>query len=319
MADPFSVLSVASVVIQIAAGAVLAPVSLIYLYGPAGVVLYLFGSRSTWRIQAEILGTLDDNDALDYRKAVQEECTMLSVASAIVAQIAITGLSLDKLSQAHWTARAFLLVSLISSLVAVYYATTQHRILGRLLKGSQIRSWIRGKMLSVNPQTQLTAVFVRSDSMLGDPADYEDDSYEDPGRAHSALMRRCFTPSVAAVITISAPQLLLSTSLFTLIIGFGLYFAFIWTRKLDTDAQGSDSRTNFIIYVVSTVVCLSAFSISRLIQNNDNSPESFILDAYVEEYKSKHPEVWRQWSKYDANTLPRGPGEIEEPVPEQTV
>ncbi|ELR07678.1 hypothetical protein VC83_03727 [Pseudogymnoascus destructans] len=69
---------------------------------------------------------------------------MISVAAAIVAQIAITGLSLDSLSQTHWVARGAFVLILTSSLMAVYYATTQQRMLGRLLQAEQVGLWIRG-------------------------------------------------------------------------------------------------------------------------------------------------------------------------------
>jgi len=54
--------------------------SLTDLYGPSGVALYAFGARTTWLVQAQVLGKLVDNDALDFKKAIQDECTMISVA-----------------------------------------------------------------------------------------------------------------------------------------------------------------------------------------------------------------------------------------------
>jgi hypothetical protein len=53
--------------------------------------------------------------------------------AAIVAQIVFTGFSLNNLSQTHWIARALFVFGVISSLMAVYYATTQQRIMGLLL------------------------------------------------------------------------------------------------------------------------------------------------------------------------------------------
>lgn len=47
-----------------------------------------------------------------------------------MAQIAINTLSLSGLSQTHWVAKGLLVFSLTSALMAVYYATTQHRALG---------------------------------------------------------------------------------------------------------------------------------------------------------------------------------------------
>lgn len=68
----------------------------------------------------------------------------LNFQGTILAQIALTAFSLDNLSQAHWTARGFITFSLVSSIISVYYATKQYRILGRLLSLEEIRSWIIG-------------------------------------------------------------------------------------------------------------------------------------------------------------------------------
>ena len=50
------------------------------LYGPSGIPLLLFGSRTIWRIQAQILGRLEADDALAFKKSVYNECTMIAVA-----------------------------------------------------------------------------------------------------------------------------------------------------------------------------------------------------------------------------------------------
>jgi hypothetical protein len=52
-------------------------------YGQAGVPLFIFGNRTTWRIQAQILGELNDDDALAFKTSVYNECTMIAVAVSI--------------------------------------------------------------------------------------------------------------------------------------------------------------------------------------------------------------------------------------------
>jgi hypothetical protein len=49
-------------------------------YGQSGIPLFIFGNRTTWRIQAQILGELDDDDALAFKTSVYNECTMIAVA-----------------------------------------------------------------------------------------------------------------------------------------------------------------------------------------------------------------------------------------------
>jgi len=236
------------------------------LYGHSGIPLLLFGSRAIWRFQAQILGQVKDDDALEFKKSVYNECTMIAVAvrtfrevdisptngwySAIVAQIAITGLSLNFLSQTHWVARAFFVLSLMFALMAVYYATTQQRTLGRFLKAKEVRIWIRGgnrqseatrlvpsfdeiikklrrsrgvdveevhvrsRMFPIRvtslPQLASRIIFdLQSDFWFSEPDEYVRE-ISNMDHFKKDLIQCCFTPSAASVITISAPQMLLS-------------------------------------------------------------------------------------------------------------
>ena len=285
----------------------LQPFYLFKLYGLSGLVLLIFGSRSTWLIEAHLLGEVDDSEAMQFKKSVQDDCTMISVAvsptltgtdaifnsgkAAIVAQIAITGLSLENLSRTHWVARAFLLYSLISSLMAVYYATTQQRIMGRLLRASQVRGWIRGQ---VPPRMNLPMWKVIHGSSKPDPQYYQPQS-RDRDEIVADVIKKCFTPSVTAVITISAPQILLSSSLMSLLLGVGVYFGFVWTRNLDTEAGFHDSRNIEITYIITVVVCFLVYSVSRLIVDDDTRPEHLILHENLADYMVKHPDIGSRW------------------------
>lgn len=63
--------------------AVRRPLDLYRLYGYSSVVLLLFGSWTTWRTEAFVLGKVNDEDALSFKKSVQDECTMISVAVSL--------------------------------------------------------------------------------------------------------------------------------------------------------------------------------------------------------------------------------------------
>jgi hypothetical protein len=49
-------------------------------YGLSGIAIFLFRSRTTWRIEAQILGQVNDDAAVEFKKSVCDECTMISVA-----------------------------------------------------------------------------------------------------------------------------------------------------------------------------------------------------------------------------------------------
>ncbi|KAI9764622.1 MAG: hypothetical protein M1839_005797 [Geoglossum umbratile] len=196
-------------------------------YNLAGVVLWVFGSPDVWRMQLQVLASMDDRVAMDFKKSMQDESSIVAVAGTILAQIAITALSLTNLSQTHWTARAFFTFSLVSSIMAVSYATNQYRVLGRFLQAHQIKAWIKNDK----------------------DAAIVDDSMRTPKEILDLL------PSTASVLRISAPEMLLSASLNFFLIGLG-------TRNLDELAGANDSRAVFITYVVSLTVCYGINALS---------------------------------------------------------
>jgi len=179
--------------------------------------------------------------------------------------------------------------------MAVYYATTQQRIMGRLLRPAQVRGWIRGRLPPQQNRTIWKIKIKPSSHTRTDPEDYRS-TLLDPKSVAADVMAKCFTPSVVSVITMSAPQLLLSSSLFSLLLGIGVYFGFTWTRNLNTDAGPNDDRNVMIIYLVSVIVCIIVYSVSRLIQDDDTRTEEMIIMDYMEEYMKEHPEVVNQWS-----------------------
>ena len=98
------------------------------------------------------------------------------------------------------------------------------------------------------------------------------------------LMLRSFTPSVAAVITISAPQMLLSASLFSLLIAIGAYFGLVWTQDVSHATGVAGNRNIFIFYLVGVVVGFAVYSVSGIIQNSDARTERTIVQDYCEEW-----------------------------------
>ena len=139
-----------------------------------------------------------------------------------MAQIAITSLSLPNLSQVHWIARAFLLFSLVSGLLSVFYACVLRRIIGKLYGPAQIRQWLtiptQQNQRESNPKV-----------------------------------------SFAALSTVSAPFKMVEYSVMFLLLALAVYQGLIWTKSLDTVAGTNDSRNVFIAYIVGTGYCLEFF------------------------------------------------------------
>ena len=125
--------------------------------------------------------------------------------------------------------------------MAVYDANSQSWKAGYLLLGNRVRVWIRGHSKR--------------------PHDYikENDHH---GPISAKLLVRSLAPAPSSVLTVSAPGLLLSASLYFLLIGFGVYLGFMWTRALDDLAGPDDNREVFIIYLVSLIFCYGLYSMS---------------------------------------------------------
>jgi hypothetical protein len=89
------------------------------------------------------------------------------VKGTIVAQIAITALSLADLSNTHWVARASFTFSLVSATMAVYYATSQYRKLGRCLHADEVKAWIHPpETMLLSPDALLRQLIVSAPNML---------------------------------------------------------------------------------------------------------------------------------------------------------
>jgi hypothetical protein len=193
----------------------------------------------------------------------------------IVAQIAITALSLASLDQVHWIARGLFTFSLVSSIMAVYYASDQYRILGRHLRGNDVRTWIRNDKFGENNKWRVT-------------------NSKFPLRQLSK-----FLPSPAAVLTISAPNVLLSASLNAFLLGLGVYLGQIWTRHLDEIAGVNGSRAIFITYAVSVAVCYGVYALSSVVVVRPD-----LLNDFVKELTERKPN-----STEPASSNPRDEGE----------
>ncbi|KAF2796261.1 hypothetical protein K505DRAFT_238083 [Melanomma pulvis-pyrius CBS 109.77] len=256
------------------------------MYGVSGVAIICFAGGNIWRLEAQVLGRLTDEEAMEFRKSLENESTMVSIAVSTPTRSSSTdsSLSLAGLSQAHWIARGLLALALVASLMAVYYATTLQRTIGLLITAPQLRQWIRG-------------VSWGDSRYFSDPVDLEFErlfqqlsqiSAHAPS-AQTIVSRYCFTPSLASVLTIAAPRVLLATSVLKLLIGLGTYLGFTWTRDLDSGASSSDSRNVFIMYVVGFGVCFAIYYLPQLLQDPELYSPRRALDEYCLKFFKSAP------------------------------
>ena len=154
---------------------------------------------------------------------------------AIIAQVALTALSLPSLSLAHWTARAFLLFAVVAGCLSVYYACSLSRDIGKCYQPEAVRDWLTAANTS-------------------NIASFEGDKKK--GRK----------ASLSGIFILSAPYTMMSYSILAFIIGLAIYQGFVWTRTLDTDAGKTNSRKVFIAYIASSGFCQLFFTFAGVIK-----------------------------------------------------
>ncbi|KAK8211576.1 hypothetical protein M8818_003231 [Zalaria obscura] len=71
-----------------------------------------------------------------------------ALQGAIIAQVAISALSLDRVAQTHWTAQAAFVTSLVSGALSVYYACVVQQTAGSLIKPDELKDWLCGSRTS---------------------------------------------------------------------------------------------------------------------------------------------------------------------------
>lgn len=148
--------------------------------------------------------------------------------------------------------------------MAVYYTNALHRTLGRLLLPGQVRGWIRGDKI--------------------EKPDATGSIYEDS----LCLEEKHFLPCLNSVVTMSAPQLLLSASLYSFLIGLGVYVSFIWQRNLNPDSAFNDSRNIFITYILSISICQIVYTFSAVAQEVErNETPSLTVESNLKNFRAK--------------------------------
>jgi hypothetical protein len=143
---------------------------------------------------------------------------------AIVAQIAITGLSLRDIDQINWTVEAAFVISLIAGLLSVYYACLVEVKLGGMHSPDEVCNWLTTPTIS-----------------------FEADAL-------------CYiTPAYNAVLILVAPMQLLNWSLFSLLIGIGIYYGLMSERSESAVRGGNSGLAVLLVYVVFTTGATAAY------------------------------------------------------------
>jgi hypothetical protein len=214
-----------------------------------------------------------DDGGLDQAMAFKDSYTptfnMVGVAGAIIAQIALTALSLPDLDDTHWTARASFVIGLVAGSLAVFCCCVLQSKMSALHTAHGVRRWL------TRPRAELRGWFTpphRSATLeLKDRIRNPDISELANMKQHlssfnGGFNRQAYRPSLSAALIITAPLQLLNIALGSLLTGFAIYFGFVYSARLPTIGDHNSALAVLVVYITSAALGLLFFYIPVLIK-----------------------------------------------------
>lgn len=219
-------------------------------------------------------GGLDQ--AMSFKDSYTPTLNMVGVAGAIIAQIALTALSLPNLDDTHWTARAAFTIGLVAGSLAVFCSCILQSKMSGLHSPYAVRRWLTRPHETFADLHDLQRTMYRPRSRLPDkegPVRVEDTTNDQANLL--AMQRELFTvrerlnklhyrPSLSAALIITAPSQLLNVTLGSLLTGFGIYFGFVYTARLPAIENHHSALAVLTVYIVSAASGLILFYVPML-------------------------------------------------------
>lgn len=156
--------------------------------------------------------------------------------SAIIAQIAITMLSLSNFDSVHWAATALAYSSLICGITSTFYAFIVQELLSDLHSPEDVRAWLTTTRHSRSWPSRV---------------------FFGPERATNAQDR---IPSIASAMTLTMPSKLLRMAVFALFVALGIYLGSVYQSGLgNLEGRGANMWVLIFFIVVLSLALVSSF------------------------------------------------------------
>lgn len=219
-------------------------------------------------------GGLDQ--AMAFKDSYTPTFNMVGVAGAIIAQIALTALSLPNLDDTHWTARAAFVVGLVAGSLAVFCSCVLQSKMSGLHSPYAVRRWLTRPHETFADLHNYQRTTSRSQSGTPDPEDSSAPKdttneqaellvlQEELFAVRERLNKLHYRPSLSAALIITAPSQLLNVALGSLLTGFGIYFGLVYTATLPAIENHHSALAVLIVYIVSAASGLVLFYLPML-------------------------------------------------------
>ncbi|KAF9056709.1 hypothetical protein BDP27DRAFT_1242425 [Rhodocollybia butyracea] len=98
----------------------------------------------------EIINYGADEEVLGLRRSYIDSFNMVAIVGALLAQLAVSSLSLPGLNQTTYFSRGALILSMAVGLLAVFFTCVQQRALGFLQRPVEVRAWLSNGVYYTN-------------------------------------------------------------------------------------------------------------------------------------------------------------------------
>lgn len=210
------------------------------------------------RVRKHVHSDVDGNaQARSMKESYTPTFAMIGVAGAIIAQIALTALTLPELESAHWTAQASFVICLVSGALSVFFSCVLQSILSGLHTPQQFRDWITEGLDPESKEILDTIDQLKQDPRLESRQDIKEAVLFAGGFLRISRLPR---PSLYAALILTSPLQLLRLALAALLVGFGVYFGFNYSARLQS-GDGGSALAVLITYIVCVSLGLANFYI----------------------------------------------------------
>ncbi|QKX61813.1 uncharacterized protein TRUGW13939_08969 [Talaromyces rugulosus] len=230
------------------------------------------------RIEEHVLEAKED-EALILRKSASEDCTMLAVAAAIVAQVAITALALDKIDQVHWTAKAAFVVSLSTGGLSVFYACLVQQKMSSLFTVEDVKDFFSQpssseQLRKLEKELNMLAYQLNKARENERGSEMTTGIYQKLMTIESLVKQfkrdnRWKAASFHSILMVKAPTLLLKYALAAFVIGLGIYYGCLAFNKAED--PGQSPLAIFLFYLISVFLGLLIYYVPAMLKGLETS------------------------------------------------
>ncbi|KAF2258120.1 hypothetical protein CC78DRAFT_146173 [Lojkania enalia] len=169
----------------------------------------------------ELINKGSDAQLESWRVSQLSVCGMIAIIGALVAQAGLTALQLPSLEDVHYIARGAFIMSIILSLMAVFFSGLQQSSFGRASDPREQRLWLSSSV-----------------------------------RWNEAKMKAELRSSIVAHMILQAPFEIVVMSITLFVVGFGVYLGSSWKAGLKLNEGDQGNRAVLIAYIIPTAFTL---------------------------------------------------------------